>query len=339
MPAITHHLRSLFVRRTVSSAPTAIIWWGSGPRGATVGDALAVRNLSAELSRRDHVHSIVSHPDFATTGHVVTDDLARLRPGIDTVVFACGPLVGTGRLTFLLDRFPKARRYAVGVSVLPGQEAFTRRFSGFVARDGMVPAYFDLAVAAVEPPAPPPAGRPVRVGLCFRGHQREHGVAACRTERAEALLRGLVGRFALEPETFTTVLGRDRTVEAVLERLRSVDIVFTTRLHGGLLALAAGKPVIVVDQITGGAKVLPVMERTGWPHVWAVDAVHDAAPEQALRSFLQAWPVAEVVAAQRRALAASREAVRRAADLVVTGQAASPTESASNAIIGARGQR
>lgn len=316
MSALGRKLKALFVRRTVGTAPTVLVWWGSGPHGATLGDLLAVRNLSVALAGRGRPHSIVSHPRYAEPGHVAVVDPARLKPGIDTLVFVCGPLVNTGRLSFLLDRFPRARKLAVGVSVLAHEAALNRRFTGFVARDGMTPSHFDLSIAAVEPPSPPAAGRPLRAGLCFRGPQKEYRGRACRAERAEELLTGLARRFALEPVPFSTELGAGRSAADVQKHFRSVDVVLTTRLHGSLLALAAGKPVIAIDQIAGAAKLLPVIGRTGWRHALAVDEASEDGLAATFARFLAEWPVGEVAAAQARALELSRAAVAAAADLV-----------------------
>lgn len=317
MTSLGHHVRGLFTRRTVSTEPTAIFWWGSGPRGATIGDLLAVRNLSAALSERGHRHSIVSHPRFAEADHVVAPELACLRNGIQTLVFACGPLVNTGRLSFLLDRHPTARKLAVGVSVLAHEASLNRRFDGFVARDGIDPSYFDLSIDSVAPPTRPPSGRPVRAGLCFRGAQKEYRGRACLAERAEELLSDAVRRFSLEPVPFSTELGSGRSAADVAAVIRSVDVVFTTRLHGSLLSLAAGKPVVAIDQISGSAKVLPVIRRIGWKHAMGVDDASDSRLEAIVRSFLDDWPVDDVSAAQLQALELSRTAVRAAADLVM----------------------
>ena len=221
MTALGHHLKGLFTRRTVATAPTALFWWGSGPRGATIGDLLAVRNLSAALSARGHAHSVVSHPRFAVADHVVAVEPASLRGGISTLVFVCGPLVNTGRLSFLLDRHRRARKLAVGVSVLPHETSLNRRFDGFVARDGMTPAFFDLSIDSVEPPVLPPSGRPIRVGLCFRGQQKEYRGRACLAEQAESLLVSAAERFGFEPVPFTTVLGGGRSAADVHDVIRS----------------------------------------------------------------------------------------------------------------------
>jgi hypothetical protein len=51
-------------------------------------------------------------------------------------------------------------------------------------------------------------------------------------------------------------------VEAVIAR---ADVVVTTRLHGLVLALKQGVPVLAVDPVAGGAKVAAQAAACGWP--------------------------------------------------------------------------
>ncbi len=51
-------------------------------------------------------------------------------------------------------------------------------------------------------------------------------------------------------------------VEAVIGR---ADVVVTTRLHGLVLALKQGVPVLAMDPVTGGAKVAAQAAAWGWP--------------------------------------------------------------------------
>jgi Polysaccharide pyruvyl transferase len=43
------------------------------------------------------------------------------------------------------------------------------------------------------------------------------------------------------------------------------DVVVTTRLHGLVLALTQGMPVLAVDPVAGGAKVATQAAAWGWP--------------------------------------------------------------------------
>jgi len=51
-------------------------------------------------------------------------------------------------------------------------------------------------------------------------------------------------------------------VEAVIAR---ADVVVTTRLHGLVLALKQGVPVLAIDPVAGGAKVAAQAAAWGWP--------------------------------------------------------------------------
>src|SRR5690606_31097499 len=108
MPSLRRRLHSLLARRTVETERTVIIWWGIVPWGATIGDLRAVEHLSGELARRNHPHSIISHPDYGFPGHVPVADLSTVRRGIETIVFVCGPLVGSGKLDMFLAEHPRA---------------------------------------------------------------------------------------------------------------------------------------------------------------------------------------------------------------------------------------
>ena len=55
-----------------------------------------------------------------------------------------------------------------------------------------------------------------------------------------------------------------------------VDALLTTRLHGMVLALKNGVPVVAIDAIRGGGKVTEQAHAIGWPEVFAVDTASDA---------------------------------------------------------------
>ena len=46
-----------------------------------------------------------------------------------------------------------------------------------------------------------------------------------------------------------------------------VDVLLTTRLHGLVYALKAGRPVIAIDPILGGDKIIAQARCIGWPKV------------------------------------------------------------------------
>jgi len=75
------------------------------------------------------------------------------------------------------------------------------------------------------------------------------------------------------PEQFESVCAR-------------VDVMLTTRLHGTVLSLKNGIPVIAVDAISGGGKVLRQANAIGWPEAFAIDQATDAALDEALARCL-----------------------------------------------------
>lgn len=64
-----------------------------------------------------------------------------------------------------------------------------------------------------------------------------------------------------------------RTPEQVESVIAQMSLVLTTRPHGMVLALKNGVPVIVVDPIAGGAKVIRQAHVLRWPAAVTVDQV------------------------------------------------------------------
>lgn len=273
--------RRYLTRRHRTLSEVLVLWYGSfGLRGGpTLGDLKAVNHVSARLHARGVSHSVVT-ADFDFEGHARVGSIFEVAPPEKGLVFVCGPLTDWCDLVDYLDVCGSVPKVAVGVSVLPAHRKPLTRFDAIVARDGVPGATFDLAVSAVVPPAP--SAQPLRrVALCLRGPQVEYGVAS-QDARAYQLLRGLAQAEGLEVVEVDTLLTPSADPFRFDAALREVDAVFTTRMHGALLGLAAGKPVLALDQIPGGAKVTAVLRRVGWP------LVHDAATVTACQ-LASAW--------------------------------------------------
>lgn len=78
------------------------------------------------------------------------------------------------------------------------------------------------------------------------------------------------------------------TAEQFLALVSRFDVVVTTRLHGLVLALRTGTPVIAVDPVAGGAKVSAQARAVGWPAL--VDA---AALGEELLDHWWRWTLSE----------------------------------------------
>lgn len=286
--------------KNIGLPPVVLVWWGSyGYRGGpTLGDLLAVDNLSARLAAENIEHAVVSHPEFGFAGHFPVEDIYKIAPA-RKVVFVCGPLTDNRDLRDFLAIHRKARKIAVGVSVLENHDRMNRRFDCIVGRDGVERSTFDLAISEITPPPATFTKKPQTIGICVRGKQTEYGKArVALSDKASSIFDGLAADSGLRPVVIDTVLTRDNPAEAIAARFHAVDIVLTTRMHGALLSLAAGKPVIAIDQIPGGAKVSAVVGKTGWPFVYRAEEVSENMLAGVLKELLMGAARDRIIAAQ-----------------------------------------
>lgn len=172
----------------------------------------------------------------------------------------------------LADRFGGAVTIAVGVSVVDA--GLAESFDVVIPRDGPDGAHPDLAFAA-RPAAGPVVGV-VRANqqpeYQASAHDRVHMVIDEVLDSRSARLRPIDTR--VDPR----IVGQ-RSAAEVESQFAGLDAVVTTRLHGLVLGLRCGVPVVAVDPIPGGAKVAAQARAVGWP------AVMDA--ESSTRA---AWP-------------------------------------------------
>jgi hypothetical protein len=106
-------------------------------------------------------------------------------------------------------------------------------------------------------------------------------------------------RHCATPDQFQSLLAR-------------LDILVSTRLHGLVLGLRAGVPVLAVDPVAGGGKVSAQARALGWPAVVSADEVSSPGGEPRLDHW---WRWCDSAEGRRRA-----EQVERApADERLTG--------------------
>ncbi|MGW2488248.1 polysaccharide pyruvyl transferase family protein [Streptomyces sp. NPDC001606] len=197
----------------------------------------------------------------ATAGDVLAQ---TARPGAyDVLLFVCGPVHGP-QVAALHDRFRTCRRLAAGVSVVDPADPAVAGFHEILARDGTsAPARPDLAAGAPVGPPPPVAGVVLSSGQGEYGGPRRH-------EDVNARITGwLAGKDCARVAADTRLAADDwrlcGTAEQFLALVSRFDVVVTTRLHGLVLALRTGTPVIAVDPVAGGAKVGAQARTLGWP--------------------------------------------------------------------------
>ncbi|MEU4674025.1 polysaccharide pyruvyl transferase family protein [Amycolatopsis sp. NPDC023774] len=252
--------------------------WASFLHGeATAGDVLGLRAAGAALAAAGIDHDVAWSPAFRPG----TLHLGAAPPGDYThVVFACGPVHGP-QLRELHERYSACRRIAVGVSVPDPDDAAVTGFHRILPRDDATTSAPDLSLSAATSPAPV-------LGVVLAPRQPEYGTAGRHDEVHDALTGWLAGldcaRVSLDSRLAHEDWQRCATPDQFVTTLSRMDVVVTTRLHGLVLGLKAGVPVVAVDPISGGGKVTVQGHVLGWPVVSA-----SGAGDRALLDDRLAW--------------------------------------------------
>ncbi|WP_455678795.1 polysaccharide pyruvyl transferase family protein [Streptomyces atroolivaceus] len=237
-------------------------WFSFLDGEVTAGDALAQRAVSGALDTLEVFHDTAWSPGFApgalTLDSAVPDDYGHL-------LFVCGPLHGE-QIAALHRRYASCRRVAVGVSVIDRADPAVGGFHRILARDdpegGVRP---DLATAAPTTLPTPLAG------IALTHGQGEYRERRCHDSVAATVLPWLVGKDCARIDADTRLAHGDwrhcGTPDQYLSLLDRLDLMVTDRLHGLVLGLRAGVPVLAVDPVRGGAKVTAQARLLHWPAV------------------------------------------------------------------------
>lgn len=250
------------------SEPAVLLtgWSGVVHGEATAGDVLSMAAVAGSLDQAGIACDTGWSEVMCPPGGL---DLANADPAAYThLVWACGPLSGTPVLQ-TAARFAGCRRIAVGVSVLDPDDPAVAAFDTVIARDT------EGASGQVDLAARPVSGSVPVVGVFLSSGQHEYR-ARRRHEQVNTALGNWLGSRDLAALPLDTRLDprdwRLATTPAQLESVvRRVDVVVTTRLHGLVLALKNGVPVVAVDPVTGGAKVTAQARAWNWPVLSADD--------------------------------------------------------------------
>lgn len=256
-----------------------IAWWGALEGGGpTAGDVLSVRaveNLFLEKQCLIDI-AVLDKSKFCTDFFSNAVDWHTVDSRCyDVLLFVCGPIIKNSEsLQELLKKFENCTRIAVGVTILPKFSSdYWNPFDICLARDGLPDISYDVALAfPLQKFQKKSFKEDRRLGLCLRGNQREYGLDSCLHHQAEILCRNLIKQ--LNYKVFTLETRLDRThlnTDSIDRSFERMNIVVTTRLHGALLALRHGVPVLALDQIVGGGKLSSVLKNLGWRYVFRVE--------------------------------------------------------------------
>jgi len=276
-------------------------WFSFEQMGATVGDLYARDVLRKWLDDLVCPYDVALAPPFE--GGV---DWHAVAPADYThLVFVCGPFGRSWEVTSFLERFAACRLVGINLSMLEPLSAWNP-FDLLLERDSSRTARPDLSFLAEAPRVPV-------VGLVLIDTQPEYRDLDLMGGANEALRRLLEAReaAAVAIDTRLDVNGTGlRTASEVESLIARMDLVLTSRMHGLVLSLKNGVPVVAVDPVAGGAKVLRQARTVGWPCAFGVEEAGEAALRRAFDYCLtsEARERARACADGARALlAAARE--------------------------------
>lgn len=254
---------------------------------STVGDIEVLRHVEARLSGSGIPFDVAPYTldllDFDPTWV----DAGDLNPvGYTHLIVVCGPYAPDYPVKYpqVFARFRHCVHVGVNLTMV-APLADNNPFDALLERDSDQAVRPDLSFLLTVPRVPV-------IGLCLARSQREYGARQMHDE-AETRLRDLLRRAGAAVVELDTTLPRsaNRTgigsaaeFESILARL---DALVTTRLHGTVLALKNGVPVLAVDAIAGRDKVTRQADLLGWPEIHALELVSDKDLDAALARCLE----------------------------------------------------
>lgn len=237
--------------------------WPSFLHGeATAGDVLSMDRVHQELVDAGLPVEVAWSPVFRP-GALGLDDADPVR--YTHLVFVCGPAHGR-QVEWLHSRFARCHRIAVGVTVIDPADPAVTGFHRVLARDGQgsEPLHDRRDLSSSAPPGQVPVvGVILAPGQHEYGQRRRHDLVHERlaTWLAEQDCARIPVDTRLDPRSWCHA-ATPTQLDSLLGRL---DAVLTTRLHGLVLPLRLGVPVIAVDPVEGGGKVSAQARAWSWP--------------------------------------------------------------------------
>jgi Polysaccharide pyruvyl transferase len=248
-------------------------WFSFEDGHATAGDLLARDLVCRWLEQAGYSYDIAVAPPFSGGIPLHLAEASEYA----LAVFVCGPFEQKALEAEFLGRF--ARCFVIGINLsIPVALDEWNPFDFLIERDSSVRAHPDMVFLSDKPKIPV-------VGRClvepYEGAL--DAVANAAIKRLAASREMTVVSIDTRLDTNSTGLGSPAEIESLLARM---DVVITTRLHGMVLALKNGVPVIAIDPEPGGAKIKRQAETIGWPLAYAAEAVTDQLLEQAFEYCL-----------------------------------------------------
>lgn len=200
------------------------------------------------------------------------------------VIFVCGPFGNGWPVSDFIERFKSTVLIGVDLSMLEPVEDWNP-FAHLIERDSSRRTHPDLAFLSSTARAP-------LVGLCLVHPQAEYKDRG-RHDAVHDALERLVRRHDDAVVPIDTRLDENRTglrsAAQVESLIAHMDVVVTTRLHGLVLAIKNGVPVLAVDPIKDGAKISAQAAAIDWPVVLSATVPQRQGPRRGVRVLSHRW--------------------------------------------------
>ena len=252
-------------RRARRGDRVLVAGWFSWPAAAaTAGDLLARDVACRWLQRAGREYDVANASPFGSgVDWRVVDPAAY-----SDLVFVCGP-VGPAytALQQLLERFQGSRHIGLDLTMIAPLSEWNP-FDPLFERDSTRAANPDLALAAEEPRVPV-------IGVVLVEPYTPEFPDRDRQDAARGAVETLLASVTAARVSIDTRLDVNRTrlrtpgeVESLIARM---DAIVTTRLHGLVLAIKNGVPVLAIDPVAAGSKIKRQADTLGWPAVRSAD--------------------------------------------------------------------
>jgi hypothetical protein len=244
-------------------------WFSFEDGHATAGDVLAREVVTRWLDARGWRYDIAAAEPFH--GDVRWELVGR--DDYDAVLFVCGPFQRGELEERFLRHFDGAPLFGLNLSLSEELDSWNP-FHRLWERDSSRTARPDLVFLSDTPPVPV-------VGVC-RVEPYPGGLTDLTDPAIDSLLEARhAAVVTIDTRLDTNEVGL-RTPAEVESLVARTDALVTTRLHGLVLALKNGVPVVAIDPETGGAKLARQAETIGWPICFTAECLDPSALEEAL---------------------------------------------------------
>lgn len=250
-------------------------WFSFDNMGNTAGDMIARDVVCKWLDDANIAYKVAVTNSFPYPGGVQWE---TVDPHLFTdILFVCGPFGNGYPITDMLVRFVNCRLIGLDLTILQSLQEWNP-FTILYERDSSRNSNPDITFFA-------PAPRVPVAGVILMDKQDMYGVRDQHqkvNQVVELFIKGRelsVVRIDTELENNKGGLRSSGEVESLIAKM---DIVITTRLHGSVLAIKNGVPVIPIDSVKGGAKLTRQIKTIGWPLLFDAENLSEGALHGAL---------------------------------------------------------